>query len=362
MPTDLENTDAAPDNVRDDVATALASLKGETPLPLATSDDAPASDAGADENAPPPTDTRPRNERGQFIKADGTVDPDQGPAKTADKPVSDADPAQATDRQQSNAAVAPSSWSASAKAKFATLDPDIQAEINKREADMHAGGQKWSGEKQTLLSYFEPVRAAAERYQAHPGEVIKRLAAANEYLERDPVGAIKWLADAYKVDLSKPLTEQSSAPRPQADPVLLQLSEKVSSLEGYFQQQEQNRVAETLQTFATQPGHEHYEAVKADMGRLMMVAMQTGREMTLQDAYDQAVWANPTTRTSMLASQNAGAAAAQKQREAAEKARRGAISANGSPGSPLAPARRDTGANSSVADDVKAAIEQLRVN
>lgn len=347
------------DNVYDDVRAAVAELKGETPAPLASSEDVSSvSDDGVDRSATPPTDDpRPRNERGQFIKADGTVDVDQRPASA--KSVSDADPATVNDASPSTASNAPSSWSAEAKAEFTKLPPAVQQAALKREAEMESGRLRWSEERQNLVSILEPVRAAADRYQAHPGEVVKRLAAANEYLERDPAGAIKWLADAYGVDLSKPLNEQST-PQRQADPVLRSLSEKVSNFERIFQQQEQNRTAETLQSFATQPGREHFEAVRADMGRLMLAAMQAGQELSLQDAYDRAVWANPDTRTKMLASQNAGALAAQKQKETADKARRGAISVNGAPNGHAAPTRTAAPNGTSAVDDVRAALEQLR--
>lgn len=339
----------------------MASLKGETSDTLVTSGaDAPdPSDAG--EEGHTPSSDRLRNERGQFIKADGTVDADQRP--NVEAPLTDVDPAKASDVQPSTAVGAPSSWSAEAKAEFSKLPPAVQQAAVKRESEMESGRRQWSEEKQTLLSFLDPVRQTATQYGQHPAEVVKKLAEANAYLERDPAGAIRWLASSYGVDISKISTEQPSAPQSQADPVVAQLSEKVSQFERMFQEQEQTRVADTLHSFASQPGHDHFEAVKADMGRLMLVAIQTGRaDFTLQDAYDQAVWANPTTRTAMLASQNAGAVAAQKQREAADKARRGAISVNGAPGAPLAPARRDTGANSSVADDVKAAMEQLRTH
>lgn len=342
------------DSVTDDVRAAVAELKGEAPPENLAASDTPA-DVGADD-APPPI--RQRNERGQFIKADGTVDADQRP-DPAPK-VTDVDPATASSEQPSTAVAAPSSWSAEAKAEFSKLPPAVQAAAVKREAEINEGGRRWSEEKQTLMSHFEPVRGLAERHRVHPGEAIKRLAAAADALDRDPYGTIMYYAKEYGLDLSKPATEQPTH-RPQTDPVVASLSEKVSYFERMFQEQEQTRVADTLTSFATQPGHDHFETVKADMGRLMMVALQTGQPMTLQDAYDQAVWANPTTRTSMLASQNAAATAAQRQKEATDKARRGALSVNGSPNGAVVPNRTTVaGQGTSVVDDVRAALEQLR--
>ena len=337
---DIEEQDAAPptDDVRSDVASALASLKEpET--------------AGADDA--PQADTRQRNERGQFVKADETVEQQPAP-EPQPVTVPDADPSKVNEPQPSTAAVAPAGWSAEAKAEFGKLPPAVQAAVIKRESEINDGGARWSEEKKTLLSHFEPLRETSNRYGVHPAEALKRLATANDYLERDPAGALRWLADAYKVDLSK-LATDAPAPRPQADPMVSQLSEKVSSLEQFIQTQQANEVNGSLTAFAAAPGHEHFEAVRVDMGKLMLAGLASN----LQDAYDKAVWANADTRAKALASQNAGALAAQKQKEATDKARRGAISVNGSPGAPLAPARVANGSGS-VEDDVRAAMEQLR--
>jgi hypothetical protein len=330
------------DDVRGDVASALASLKG----------DEPALEPAPVEATEPPAqaDPRPRNERGQFMKADGSVDPDQTP-----KTVPDADPSKVNEPQPSTAAVAPAGWSAEAKAEFGKLPPAVQAAVVKRESEINEGGARWSEEKKALVSHFEPVREAAQRYGVHPGEVIKRLAKANDFIESNPVEGIKWLANAYGVDLSKPLTADAPALRPQADPMVSQLSEKVSSLESFIQTQQAEQVNGSLTAFAAAPGHEHFEAVRVDMGKLMLAGLASN----LQDAYDKAVWASPDIRSKVMASQNATAEAARKAKETADKARRGAISVNGSPGAPLAPARVQNAGNS-VEDDVRAAMEQLR--
>lgn len=352
MPPELADETAeivAPviDNPEADVRAAIAELKAETP---------PETAAATTADANPPVE-RPRNERGQFIKADGSVDPDQSPVK-----VPDADPAKANDPQPSTAAVAPTGWSAEAKAEFGKLSPVVQAAVLKRESEINDGGARWSEEKKTLMGHFEPLRAASEKHKQHPAEVLKHLAAANDYLERDPPAAIAWLAKSYGVDLSKLAATPSSptpTPQPQPDPVVAELKSKVSQFEQRFQQQEQAETNTVIRQFATAPGHEHFESVKADMGYLMIAAKEAGRVLTLDQAYEQAVWANAETRSKLMAAQTATSEAARKTREATEKARRGAISVNGAPngGTPPPPA---VNPKATVEDDVRSAIAQLR--
>jgi len=48
--------------------------------------------------------------------------------------------------------------------------------------------------------------------------------------------------------------------------------------------------------FGKDPKHEHFEAVRQEMGRLI----QAGSAQTLQDAYDKAFWSLPETRAQLL--------------------------------------------------------------
>lgn len=353
---------AAPDlpvnpseDANNDVVAAIAQLKGE---PAPTAPDKAAAIPAAD--TPPANGDRARNERGQFIKADGSVDHAAEAAK-----VPDADPLKANIAEPSKAVEAPAGWSAEAKAEFTKASPVVQAAVLKREAEMNEGGARWSEEKKTLLSHFEPLRGASERYKTHPAEVLKRLASANDYLERDAPAAIKWLADSYGVDLSKLATGQPAAApstpsQPQADPRLNELQSKVSQFEQRFEAEETAKVNGQISAFASAPGHEHFETVKADVGYLMLAAAQAGKELTLDQAYEQACWAAPDIRAKLIAAQTAPVDAAAKQREAAEKARRGTISAHGAPNGATTPPKVFADPRASVEDDVRAAIESLR--
>lgn len=340
-----------------DVRASIAQLKGEAP-PETTADPAAAPVADA-----PIATERPRNERGQFIKADGTVDPDQSPVK-----VPDADPAKATPDPASQPAVeAPKGWSAEAKAEFGKLSPAVQQAVIKRESEINEGGARWSEEKKTLLSHFEPVREISEQYKAHPGEVIKRLAAADRFLERDPDAAIRWLAQAYKVDLSQlAATPAAQTPtQPQADPVVAELKSELSSVKQRLEAEDQAKVNSVITEFATakdatgQPLRPHWDAVKEDVGYRLLEAAQRQTALTLEDAYDAACYARKDIRALLTTAQTVVDPQA-KAREAAEKARRGALSAHGAPNGAVTPPARPADPNATIEDDVKAAIAQLR--
>lgn len=308
-------TGAASDDVHADVRAAMEQL---------ASPEAAQSDAVVAETEAEKAD-RVRNERGQFTKANEVATGD--PAKT----VSDADPAQDKIVQPSTAAEPPTSWSADAKAEWSKMSPAIQQAVLKRESEINEGGQRWSEEKRHYEGILAPVRAVAQRNGVDEKEGLNRLLAANDYLERDPENAIRWLAQSYGVDLSKEPSNQNH--QPMADPMVAQLHQKVSSLESTLAERQQAETLATIQAFATAPGHEHFEAVKVKMGHLMA----SGQASDLQDAYDQAVWATSSVREKLLAAQTAEVDANRKAKETAERARRGAISVAGSPSAGAVP-------------------------
>lgn len=307
--------DAAPvsDDVHADVRAAIESLQTEPAAADSATDTAKAD--------------RDRNERGQFSQK-----ADAHPGVTA-KTVPDTDPNEGKVQQPSNAVEAPTSWSADAKAKWFSLDPSVQAEIAKREKDMNDGGQKWSDEKRRYEETLAPVREVAKRNGVDEKEGLNRLLAANDYLERDPIGALQWLAQAYGVDLAK--MEASPTARPQADPMVSDLHKKVATLESSLQAREQKEILDVIEQFKSAPGREHFEDAKTFMGKLL----ETGQASTLEEAYETAIWAIPSIREKLIAAQTATQQPRKDQAHLA-KAKAGALSVNGSPVTQAAPAQK----------------------
>jgi len=309
----------------DDVRAAVVAAFEQHSAPQAPEQAAAASEVDA-----PPSE-RARNERGQFIKADGSVDTEAEALR-----VPDADPATDKPDVPSTAIEPPKSWSADVKAEWSKLSPAVQQAVLKRETEINEGGRRWSEEKRAYDEMLSPVRAQAQRAGVDEREGLNRLLAANDYLERDPANALRWLAQAYGVDLNKP--QDPSQARPPADPRVTQLHQEVSTLRQTPEQREAAEAASAINQFASSPGHEHFETVKVKMGQLM----GTGQAKDLNDAYEQAIWATPEIRSQLIAAQTAQATEAKRaaDRAAADKARRGAISLSGSPaGTPAVSAK-----------------------
>jgi hypothetical protein len=273
-PAQLHNSTIPEENERDDVrADVVAAIEkltkeqntGESP------------EAAAEGEVQSTSTERPRNERGQFIKADGSVDPDQSAT-----PVTDAGETQDKQQGQSSALEAPKGLSAEMRAKWTTLDPSVQAEFVRREQAIDNGGRQWSEEKRTYEQQLAPLGEFAQRYQIDNGTALTRLLDWQRALEQDPRSAIIQLAQLSGIDLNNP----NQQPQPQNtayDP-------RLDSLLPTIQQLEARNIQSQIDAFKASPGHDHFDSVSVKMGELMGAfpnkypETQTGMEAAYQDA------------------------------------------------------------------------------
>jgi hypothetical protein len=94
----------------------------------------------------------------------------------------------------------------------------------------------------------------------------------------------------------------------------------------------------------------------------MATLLSSGQAADLQEAYDQACWADPAVRPLILTDQQraAQAKAADEARAKAWAARRASGSVTGAPGAGGSPSQRASNPNASVEDDVREAYALLR--
>jgi len=217
---------------------------------------------------------------------------------------------------------APNTWKKEVAAKWATLPPDVQAEVARREADFHKGIEGYRAKAQfadSVANVLQPYQQTLKHLEETQGisaeKALDALLSADHKLRYgSPVEKQMYmhqLAQSYGVDLAPQI--------PQADQQVFTLQQRLQQLETALQnqtqqgaQREQQELNSTIAAFAADPKHSHFESVKGHMSALL----QAGQAKDLADAYEQAVYANPTTRAAMLQQQ----IAAQRE-EAAQKAK-----------------------------------------
>jgi len=350
------DTLAEPDDLRASLEAQFAALQ-ETPSDGGGSDqsaDAPdttgAEASEAPEDVRQASDDRPRGPDGKFLpkteaapeKAAPVADPKISPAKD--------DPAKASAPAAQTAADAPpGGWPADAKAEWSKLSPALKAAVAKREQEISDGARQWSEQRRRYEQVLTPVAQEAQRLGMSVDQGLNALLAAHHALNRDPAGALRNLAQQYGVDLSTlagspPANGSSETVQTQQQPDIRALVHQavqpiLAPLQQRFMDEDrraQDSSTAFVTTFATSSGHEHFDAVSDDiMAMIPRVKAENpgmSRDQVLQEAYDRAVWANPTTRAAVRASE---AAKLDEQRRAearahANKARTAASSVTGS--------------------------------
>ena len=359
--------DNAPDDLRasimssyEEAESALDTDSRVEPSPSPVTDDktAPGEVATAPlpEEAASPT-SKPDHPTDPKRYADGSFKPTKAAATGA---ATETPPSKDTQTQASTAAqtavAPPAGWTAAEKAEWSKLPPAVQAAVSRRETEMTNGGKQWSEEKRRYEAMIAPVAETARARGMTAEQGLQTLLAAQRALDTNPVDAIKHIARSYGVDLATLAGTQAANGSPEAiqqpdiaalvrqavQPMLAPIQQRYAAEEEARQQS----TVDLVTTFATSPGHEHFEAVEAEL--MAMIPAIKGinptwnHDKVLQEAYDRAVHANPTTRAALQAARDAEAE--QKRVDAAKQrangARRAGVSVTGAPsGAPATQAK-----------------------
>jgi hypothetical protein len=200
---------------------------------------------------------------------------------------------------------APNTWKKEAQDAFIKADPLIRAEVERREADFHKGIEQYRNAAsfaQNIERAITPYIQTIKSLGLTPEVAISELMAADHKLRygsaAEKTAYLAQLAHNYGVDLT-----QSAQTQQKIDPRVYQLEQENIKYRNFLQnqqlmgerQQEQTLNSEIAQ-FAADPKHSHFESVKSHMAALL----QAGQAKDLSDAYEQAIYANPTTRATVL--------------------------------------------------------------
>lgn len=218
---------------------------------------------------------------------------------------------------------APQSLPDDVKKAWATLPPEVQAGIARRESEAHekitADGQRIKA----LASFEEalaPFQARLQQVQAPPHEYVRRLAAADQMLASDPLRGIQEVARLYGIDLRQAVTGQPD-PSSALHSEIQSLKTELSQIK---QADEQARLRAANQQIEQFKKDRPYFDEAVDM---MDKFIRSGAAKGLEDAYDMAINAHPEIR----AKRDAQAKAEATQKAAEEAKARAAKDAKISP-------------------------------
>lgn len=269
------------------------------------------------------------------VAAGAVEDPEAAAARIRDaagkfaaKPVDGAAPASPAAPAAADPAAAPAdaisappnTWKKEVAAKWAALPPEVRAEVERREQDMHRGIEQYKTQAafaQTMERAMAPYQQTLQQLGVSPDRAIGELMAADHKLRhgspQEKTAYFAQLAHNYGIDIAG-AAQHLARVDPSVYALQNQNQQLQSQLQNYHQtaqQQAEASLNSDIAAFAADPSHSHFETVKPQMAALL----QAGQAKDLADAYEQAIYANPTTRAAVLQQQ----AAAQRE-EAAKKA------------------------------------------
>lgn len=272
-----------------------------------------------------------RDEAGRFVaKAAPVETPAEPVAADPAAPVA-ADPAAVVDPQaqaETRAAAAPpATWSASAKAIYATLPEVARKEIAKREQDYARGIQQHAEAAkgyQTLMSEFQPYQAMIRAEGGTEAGAIRDLLKTAYQLRtgtpQSRGALIMQVAQQFGADLSQFMGQQTEQPAGQDMNQVQQFVQQLVSPHLQKIQQWERQQADTQQKQAQQMEHEIQSQITAfqsatnedgspkhlyfeNVRPLMSAFFANGQAKDLEQAYEMACFANPEVRAALIADQ-----------------------------------------------------------
>lgn len=289
-----------------------------------------------------------REEQGKFT-APETPDPvNPDPVdKTLDKPVDKLNKA-------------PDAWSPQAKSKFAKLDPDIQAEVMRREVEIHKGFTKQDETRNVGKHFNDAIAPYLPMIRAEGGDPIAAVQALMQtaYNLRQSTPDQKehlliQLAQQYGINMQGVFNRLSGQQQQRVDPQVAHMQQQLSQLQqertNFAQANEANEQAQinsTIDGFASNPKNVYFTNVKPEMAALL----REGRAKDLQEAYEMACWARSDIRPLMLQQQDQQKT--QAMRDKSQRARMAGVSISGSP----------TGSAGVIPSGERSLSDELRAN
>ena len=315
-----------------------------------------------------PETPEPKAEEPKEVKepkeAKETKEPEKAPE--AKDPKEAKEPKEATE-EHAPGDRAPAAWKAPLKAKWATVDPEVKAEIHRREREIAKAMQTSAPAREIAQNFTNTLRPYMPRLQAagaQPMQAIKSLLDVDHVLSSAPMGTrakmmAKLISD-YGIDVAA-LDEALSGGNPEENNPASILDQRIQQALRPLQETVQTLTARERQQMAAENAslqsqvdamrantekYPHFDTVQDEMADLIEFKASKGVYLSIDEAYNQAVKMSPEAQAAET--QAIQQRKAQSLNSAAQKALGASLSISGAP----APSRTDVDAS-----DLRATIE-----
>jgi hypothetical protein len=201
------------------------------------------------------------------------------------------------------------------EAEAIAANPVALQAFMRRSEEMHKGLEQYRQKAQFADQMAQAIQPYAQTIQSmgmHPAQAVQKLMEADRVMRNGTAeqkqAAAMHILQGYGIQIGE-------GQQPYVDQNLSAVQQQLQQMHGWIlqrNQQEQQRQEASLNSeiaaFRQDPANKYFEHVAGDMAGLL----QAGIASTLKDAYERAIYANPTVRTQLLAEQQAQSEATRK--------------------------------------------------
>lgn len=231
----------------------------------------------------------------------------------------------------------PSSWKPDVAAKWDNLDETLQEEILRRESDYHKSIQQWKPsieQAQAVHKAIEPYAATIRAAGVTPIQAVQHLFDLDHKLrygnQTQKMDVVRYVMESAGLDATSIFGE-----RQQEAPEIVELRNQLQNMEKRYNEiaqvanrQDMQQVQAVLSDYSSKP---HFEDVRLRMADLIEAHAATGKELTIDKAYEMAVWENPQIRQQLIEEQISEADKTRRQQAQVQRSRQASVSVTGAP-------------------------------
>lgn len=201
----------------------------------------------------------------------------------------------------------PKSWKKDYEPKWGAIDPEIRQNIYEREKQALDGIMQYKSTADKWAKTMEPYKKWFDHYGIDPHEAFSRLATSHIILKYGkPEDRVKWaqqlaqdygLADILNGAAAGQRPEGGSPvqPNPQSEAVW-QLEQRLDAVQKQMYDAQLKENMSAVEKFFSDPANKY----AADLQEDILKMFEQGRASTLQEAYETAMWLNPSVRKKLM--------------------------------------------------------------
>lgn len=227
---------------------------------------------------------------------------------------------------------APASWKGEHRDKWKEVPRALQEAITQREVEVHQGFTKLDEDrnlgkqiKEVMTPYMPIIKQEGHTPAAAIQDLLNNAYVLRQGTPQQKAQLVQDIIQRYGVDLNMGQQQRAIDPNVQA------LQNQIAQMQQHFieqnqlrEQEENAKIQDSIQAFASSPDRPYFEQVKPIMASLLRAGMASD----LQEAYDKAVKLDDTISQQMLSS-HADDLARKRQLEIESK-KKAAVSVSGS--------------------------------